>query len=251
MDTLDDERRCLIDLLIHDLGGPLSVVTTTVSNLLCKADRYGPLTEKQRVALERALRNSRKAQQLLEEMLEISRSREGFFHKERFLIEKTVRDSLQDAFEWGSPDVADRLSRVESENELRSLLEREGIFIEVRGRYCESPFCHDRRKVEQILRNLIHNGLKYRRRRLSLLIEGEKDLIVSVEDDGLGIPLAHQEAVFQRFVRLRNEGSPDVPGVGLGLPGVKALVEAMGGEIRLRSGEGGGTCFTVKIPSLD
>lgn len=251
MGAPSDEIRCLIELLIHDLGTPLSVVTTTVSNLLYKTDRYGPLTSGQKMALERALRNSRKAQQLLEEMLEISRSQEGVFQKERFPVEAMLKDSFRDAFEAISPELADRLCRVEDEKELRSLLEREGIFIRMRGRYCEACFCHDRRKVEQILRNLINNALKYRRKRLNLSVEGERDLIVSVEDDGLGISPADQEAVFQRFVRLRNGEGRDVPGVGLGLPGVKALVEAMGGEIRLSSCEGGGTCFTVRIPPLD
>lgn len=251
MGTVEDEKGHLIDLLIHDLGTPLSVVTTTVTNLLQKTDRYGPLTEGQKGALERALRNSKKAQQLVEEMLEISRSREGVFQKERFPIEKTITDSFRDALEAISPDLADRLGGVEDTKELKSLLEREGIFVHMKGRYCETSFCHDRRKVGQILRNLINNGLKYRRRRLSLSIEGERDLIVSVEDDGLGIPLADQKAVFERFVRLKKESGPDVPGLGLGLAGVKALVEAMGGEIRLTSCEGGGACFTVRIPPLE
>jgi len=81
-------------------------------------------------------------------------------------------------------------------------------------------------------------------------ISGEADLLVSVEDDGRGIPHEEREAVFDRFVRLTEGKTPGIPGLGLGLTGVKALVEAMGGEIRLASLQGRGTSFTVRIPPL-
>ena len=55
---------------------------------------------------------------------------------------------------------------------------------------------------------------------------------------------------FDRFVRLKDIGYADVPGLGLGLTGVKTLVEAMGGEITLVSRQGFGTSFRVRIPPL-
>ena len=95
------------------------------------------------------------------------------------------------------------------------------------------------------------NALKYRRKHINASIEGDLDLLVSIEDDGLGIPREEQGVIFERFVRLNDKKRPDVPGLGLGLSGVKALLEAMGGEITLVSREGIGTCFTVRIPPLD
>ena len=59
-----------------------------------------------------------------------------------------------------------------------------------------------------------------------------------------------QELIFERFVRLNDEKRPDVPGLGLGLTGVKALVQAMDGEIKLTSAEGAGTKFMVRIPPI-
>ena len=84
------------------------------------------------------------------------------------------------------------------------------------------------------------NAMKYRRERMEVKISGEVDLVVLVEDDGIGIPLEDQEIIFKRFVRLNDEKRPYVPGLGLGLTGVKTLVEAMGGEITLESQEGVG-----------
>ena len=82
-----------------------------------------------------------------------------------------------------------------------------------------------------------------------MMISGEADLVVLIEDDGMGIPLEDQEAIFKRFVRLDAARRAQVPGLGLGLTGVKTLVDAMGGGISLESREGVGTRFTVRIPA--
>jgi signal transduction histidine kinase len=90
--------------------------------------------------------------------------------------------------------------------------------------------------------------MKYRRERMEVKISGEADLFVSIEDDGIGISLEDQEVIFKRFVRLKDEKCASVPGLGLGLTGVKTLVEAMGGEIILESRKGMGSRFMVRIP---
>jgi two-component system, OmpR family, phosphate regulon sensor histidine kinase PhoR len=245
-----DEKEQFFDLLIHDLTGPLAVVSTSTANLLHKEVRYGPLTDQQRRVLERILRNAHKAQILLQEMLEIARSEEGLFQKELFPIEKPLRESFIDALEMADPHLVEKLCRVEDHKRFETILRTHGIVVEITGRYCQSPFCHDQRKVQQILRNLVSNALKYRRERTTVCISGEMELIISVEDDGLGVPPGEEEAIFNRFVRLKDQRRPDVPGHGLGLSGVKALVEAMKGEIKLVRPEGGGTCFVVRIPPL-
>jgi two-component system OmpR family sensor kinase len=244
------EKERLLGLLIHDLNGPLSIVSTSVANLLRKTDRYGPLTDKQRHIIERISRNIQRAKSLLQEMIEISRSEEGLFLKELFLIEKTLRDSVLDVLEITTPHMAAKLSRVENDEKFKQTLKVQGIYLELCGKYSILPFCHDQKKIRQILRNLVSNALKHRRKRIDVSISGETDLLISVEDDGLGIPVGEQENIFEPFVRLNDKKRTNVPGLGLGLTGVKALVEAMGGKIALVSGEGLGTRFTVQIPPL-
>jgi CheY-like chemotaxis protein len=245
------EKNRLFDLLIHDLAGPLSVVSTSTENLLQKSDRYGSLTDQQKHTLERTLRNIRKAQTLLREMVEIFRSEEGLFQSDVFQIEGTVRESLLDVLEIVAPHAVEELLGAKNQEEFQKILNANGIFVEITGKYCESPFCHDQKKVQQILRNLMSNAMKYRRRRMAVCITGEmEDLCISVEDDGVGIPQEQQEAIFGRFVRLDDKRYAGVPGLGLGLTGVKALLETMGGDITLESREGFGTRFTVRIPPL-
>ena len=159
-------------------------------------------------------------------------------------------ESLLDVLEMSIPNAVERLSQAENQEAFRHDLKDHGIFVEIIGKYGKSPFCHDQKKIQQILRNLMSNAMKYRRQRMEVKISGEADLLVSVEDDGIGIPLEDQGVIFERFVRLNNEKTAYLPGLGLGLTGVKALVETMGGEITLESQEGVGTRFMVRIPPI-
>jgi CheY-like chemotaxis protein len=245
----DKER--LFDLLIHDLRSPLAVVATSVHNLIHRGERYGPLTEKQNQVMERIARNVQKSQFLIQEMIEILRSEEGIFQREYFYLEPALREALMDALGVASPQMHDRLLQAVLPHEFQTLLESQGIFFQIDGRFCRSFFCHDQRKIQQILRNLISNALKYRRRTVRVQIAGETDLVIQVEDDGPGIPTEGQKTIFGRFVRLEPAPVSPLAGLGLGLAGVKTLVETMGGKITLKSREGAGTVFTVTIPPLN
>ena len=169
---------------------------------------------------------------------------------ESFPIEKSLKESIMDALEISAPQIVEKLYVAKDQEEFQSILKPHGIFFQITGKYLQSPFNHDQRKIQQIFRNLITNGLKYRREKITMTVSGETDLIVLVEDDGRGIPLEKQETIFERFVRLTDKKQPEVPGLGLGLAGVKTMVEAMGGEITVVSQEGLGARFTVRIPPL-
>ena len=245
-----DMKWRLFDLFIHDITGPLSIVSTSTDSLLHKADRYGPLTDPQKRLLDRVSRNIHRAKNLTQEMIEILRSEEGLFEREYFSVEKTVAECVLDVLETAIPNAVEKLGQAENQESFLRDLKDHGIFIQITGKYGKSPFCHDQQKIQQIFRNLMSNAMKYRRQRMEVKISGEADLFVSVEDDGIGIPLEDQGIIFDRFVRLNNEKRAYLPGLGLGLTGVKALVETMGGEIALESQEGVGTRFTVRIPPI-
>ncbi len=240
----------LVDLLIHDLTGPLSIVSTSVGSLLNKEDKFGPIPDAQRETLERVLRNANRAKALLQEMIEVYRSEEGLFRKDEVVIAEVVREALMEALEIVSPDIASSLSKTAGEKEFGRVLGTNGISIEVSGRYSKNPFIHDRKKIQQITRNLITNAMKYRKEKMKLVVSGDMDLVVTVEDDGEGIPQEKQDYIFKRFFHLKNKTQSGAEGLGFGLSCVKSLVETMRGDIVVKSGEGEGSCFTVRIPSL-
>lgn len=241
----------LIELLIHDLTGPLAIASTSTASLINRMDHYGALNDKQRRLAERTLRNIRKTQVLLQEMVEVFQSEEGLFKCEFFRIEEIVKGALMDVLEGADPQLTERLHGEKAFEEWKKVVRPQGISIEIDGKYRHSPFCHDPKKVRQVLRNLISNAWKYRSEKMHVMVRGDQDLILSVINDGVVIPPEAQEEVFKRFVRLNDRARPDVPGLGLGLTGVKALVDAMGGDVSLASNEESGTCFTVRIPAIE
>ncbi|MBI4765814.1 MAG: response regulator [Deltaproteobacteria bacterium] len=245
-----EERDRLFDLLIHDLRSPLSIAMITATNLLHHPERYGPCNEKQQQALERAIRNIHRSQILVGEMIEILRSEERFFRRDYFYPEQAVREALLETLEAFSPATAEQLDHTTTLKQYQEVLKTEGIFVEITGRYSHSLFCHDLQKITQILRNLFSNAMKNRRRKVMVFLSGETGLDIQVSDDGPGIPAEGQKIIFGRFVRV-NSGDPfQAPGLGLGLSGIKVMIEAMGGEVNLTSREGVGTTFTVKLPPL-
>jgi K+-sensing histidine kinase KdpD len=113
------------------------------------------------------------------------------------------------------------------------------------------PVLGDATYLEQVLRNLVGNAVKYAGDTASLIIRvrrQDRSVLVDVEDDGPGIPDADQERVFALYERLHTRAT--APGAGIGLFVCRRLVEAMGGTIGVRRGLAGGACFTVTLPML-
>ncbi len=108
----------------------------------------------------------------------------------------------------------------------------------------------DERRLEQMLTNLIDNGIKFSREGGTVTIgheDGERDKIL-VEDNGDGIPAQHLERLFERFYRADRARSREMGGTGLGLAIVKHLALLHGGEVTVNSELGKGTIFTIHLP---
>jgi len=110
----------------------------------------------------------------------------------------------------------------------------------------------DSERLERVLGNLVGNAIKYSPQggpvTVRVLCEGEPPTaVVSVEDQGLGIPAADLPYVFTYFRRGRNVPA-DVRGSGVGLASARQLVEQHGGTITVESEEGRGSRFTVRLP---
>jgi two-component system, OmpR family, phosphate regulon sensor histidine kinase PhoR len=108
----------------------------------------------------------------------------------------------------------------------------------------------DERRLEQMLTNLIDNGIKFSREHGTVAISyesGTRDKIL-VQDNGDGIPAQHLERLFERFYRVDRARSRDMGGTGLGLAIVKHLALLHGGEVTVTSELGKGTTFTIHLP---
>jgi two-component system OmpR family sensor kinase len=238
-----------LDLLIHDLKGPLAVIEAGVSSLLAKRDKYGPLTDKQGKVLVRTLRNTKVLQALVNDALELGRSSAGVMNITCSKISDVIEQSLVEIFDLVDRHTSERVKICADLPQLREALEEKGISLLVdEGIWCQEVFI-DEAKIRQILRNLLNNALKYRKDRVEVVVDkGNDHLSFSITDDGEGIPKVYHKKIFESYFQLDAAYTHTVRGHGLGLAGVLVLVEDMGGEVSLESDEGQGAKFLVKVP---
>lgn len=102
--------------------------------------------------------------------------------------------------------------------------------------------------LEQAVSNLIDNAIKYSHEGKSVSIMGEKsreELIISVIDEGIGIPQEHHQRIFERFYRVDKARSRRIMGTGLGLSIVKNICFSLGGKVTVESEIGKGSIFRI------
>ncbi|MFH0792747.1 MAG: ATP-binding protein [bacterium] len=111
----------------------------------------------------------------------------------------------------------------------------------------------DPAQLEQVLANLLENAVKYSGPQAEVRVEARHEserarVVVSVKDNGIGIPYQDQERIFERFYRVDKARSRKLGGTGLGLSIVKHIVQGHGGEVWLESAPGKGSTFYFSIP---
>lgn len=111
----------------------------------------------------------------------------------------------------------------------------------------------DRQHLMNVFRNLIDNALKYTEHKPVIMIstKEEKDgILISVQDNGIGIPVSKSKLIFEKFQRIQEGSQGDQKGFGLGLAYVKRIVELHKGFIQLDCGLDHGSRFNVFLPKL-
>lgn len=212
----------------HDLNAPLRNIAGMTTML---QRRFGEaLPDEVRHRLDRIAANVRLESSMLDDLLELSRIRTRPGEREKVDLGELVRG------------VVGALEHELAERSIVCDIAAALPVIDV-----------ERNLARQVFLNLIDNAAKYmgnrpvRRITVSHVVEGQR-LKVSVADTGPGIAESDRKRVFQVFRRGSEAGSSGVPGRGIGLASVKAVVEHWGGEITLESVVGEGSTFTVSIP---
>jgi signal transduction histidine kinase len=179
-------------------------------------------------------RNTQRLQGLVEELLDLARLQrgEGGLSRESWDLKTIVRESAA---------------------AIEPLAGGKEQVLEVETPPSSCPVLADRGRLEQVLMNLLSNSCKFTPRhghiKVALQDRG-REYLVSVADDGPGIPLAEQSQVFERFYS-NCRGPGEKAGAGLGLAIAKTVVELHGGRIWVRSQGGRGSTFFFTLPRGD
>jgi two-component system NtrC family sensor kinase len=224
--TLDRLKNDFIHTISHDLRSPLTAIMGYVELL----DRVGPLNEQQKQFIRYIQHSSQSITNLINDLLDLGRMEAGFeTRKDDVALENVLRYTL------------DNLGRqIEDKQQKLELSIADGI-PPVRGNAI---------RMRQLMDNLLVNAIKYTPEQGTITISLRTDdgqVILEVSDTGVGIPLADQPHIFEKFYRASN-APKSTPGTGLGLAIVKSIVDNYQGRIWVESTIGAGTKFIIVLP---
>jgi signal transduction histidine kinase len=213
----------------HDLKTPLTTVVAQAEFLERRAVRE-PSAPADLAGIRRVVRESKRLASLVGDLLDATRLEQG-----RLVGEREPVDLATMAREICAHDAAGPIScDVDAD-------------IPVVGVY-------DRRRVEQLLQNLVENAKKYSPERTPVMVkvwQEHEEARVTVADSGIGIPAADLPQIFERFSRASNVDDKRFHGMGLGLFICRGIVEEHGGRIWVESEVGKGSTFHVALPIAD
>lgn len=109
----------------------------------------------------------------------------------------------------------------------------------------------DEQLLMQAVSNLLSNAIKYSPPNTEVVVTSrlsQNQIVITVRDQGFGIPPEAQERIFDKFYRLERDTSSNIVGTGLGLPLVKEIVEQHGGQISVESEPNSGSSFSIYLP---
>lgn len=227
---LSQVREDFMNAISHDLKTPLTLVQLYGETLLSQGD----LSEEDRKTYSRIIiRQSRRLTHLIEQVLDLSRIERS--HK-RYCFQEgdlapVVAETVEDYVEY---------------------LQQEGFCVETKLTQQMPHVRFDRNAVSQAVTNLLDNARKYSGDPKSIAVRlwsEEDQVILEVEDHGIGIPKEVQKEVFQPFFRVYpSNGHPMKRGHGLGLFLVGHIMHAHGGKIEVSSDRERGSRFRLVFP---
>jgi signal transduction histidine kinase len=218
-----------VSAVSHEFRTPLTSMRQ-FTEMLVEDDSLPP--EKRSVFYQAQARATKRLSRLVESLLDFGRMEAGArpYRFDSLEIGQLARSIVQEfQQEAGSESQA-----VECEIPEES--------IQVKG---------DEEALTQALWNLLDNAVKYsgERQKICVKVEAGDPVLISVKDQGLGIPASERSRIFHKFVRGSNANAQGVKGTGIGLAVVKHIVDAHGGEIQVESEAGKGSTFTIQLPT--
>jgi signal transduction histidine kinase len=242
-------REIEIEFLVHELKDPIAIIETGLRTLLERQDKFGALSARQESTLKRSLRNSKKARELLHNLLEIGRSEAECFLGEQFQLSISVLKALEDALETIAWDVFEKYTDFNRQSEALEYLKSCGIALDISPQVSDLEMFQDETKFRQVVCNLIKNALHHRKERVDIRmgLDGER-LVLAISDDGPGIEPEHHEMVFLRYAQVKDGANVSRKGHGLGLAGANIISRCLGGQLELESEKGKGATFKLTLP---
>jgi two-component system, NarL family, sensor histidine kinase BarA len=229
-ETANAAKAAFLAAMSHELRTPLNAIGGYVE--LVEMEVYGPVTQKQRGALERVRRSQRLLLSLINDILNFAKIEAG-------------------SLDYDIEPVPLRPLLVEMCTMMRPQFKAKGVRFTLEEGDEGVAALADREKTEQIVLNLIGNAVKFTPKggEITVSWRGDDDhCTIAVQDTGRGIPADRLKEVFEAFVQIDRDLADRSEGVGLGLSISQNLAHAMGGELEAESEPGTGSTFVLRLP---
>jgi PAS domain S-box-containing protein len=228
-ESADRLKSAFLATMSHELRTPLNSIIGFTGMLLMRL--VGPLEPEQEKQLNMVQDSARHLLELINDVLDISKIEAGQFElaHESFDMQAALKKSIE---------------------KFIPLAEKKGVALTTAISPQVGQMLGDRRRVEQIMLNLLSNALKFTERggiHLACFVEDGK-VITCISDTGIGIKPEQIDSLFQPFKQLDTGITRQHEGTGLGLSICKRLVEAMQGKIWVESAWGQGSSFSFSLP---
>ncbi len=227
---LDKIKSDFLNVTSHELRTPMSAIKGYLQMLLNQS--LGEISEEQKKGLEVILRNANRLDNLVQDILDVSRLESGTM---KFIIEKTDIQKLVDEVTetmQSSADLKDIKINMEVEEKLP------GLNI-------------DQDRIKQVIINLVNNSIKFSPGGSIINIRAKKEegnILFEVQDFGRGIPKDKQDRIFETFYQVDSGKDTKFGGAGLGLAISRGILLAHSGKIWVKSKEGKGSTFSFTLP---
>jgi PAS domain S-box-containing protein len=225
-----------IGVAAHELRTPLAVLKSASSMLRVQTARgHGPqLAEWQSEALQEIEQATNRLTDLSEDLLDVTRLQAG-----RLLLHRQPADLVV------------LVNRVVAQ--LQTLSPRHRLSVQTTSAPLLASL--DSSRMEQVLFNMVGNAIKYSPQGGAVVLavweeERRREVHISVQDEGIGIPLHQQAQIFGRFMRADNARAAGIHGSGLGLYLCRELIDGHEGRLWFQSTEGQGTTFFLTLPLI-
>lgn len=217
--------------LAHELRNPLTPICTALEVMRMAQDKSAAFGD----VYDTLDRQTQQLVRLIDDLLDVSRITRGKLQLRKSVIR--LSEVVQAAVEESQPLID------EAGQQLTVSIPKEPIYLEA-----------DPNRLAQVISNLLNNAARYTPYGGHIELSAARDngeLVLSVKDDGMGIPKEKQGSVFQIFSQVHLSTEKASSGLGIGLSLVKSLVEFHGGSIEVQSdGDGQGTEFRIRLPIL-
>ncbi|CAN5298944.1 hypothetical protein BH09BAC5_BH09BAC5_00400 [soil metagenome] len=226
--TLNELKSRFVSMASHEFRTPLSTILTSIQLL----SRYNEMQDKV---------NSEK---------HLLRIRSSITHLTDLLNDFLSIEKLEAGKILSSPELFDFFELVnEATEEFRSMAkEGQEIYLEQYNEGGPKLVLLDKRHIKNLLFNLLSNAIKYSAINSEIKVttfSRQNEIMIEINDHGIGIPEDEQSQLFERFFRAKN--ATNIQGTGLGLNIVKKYLDLMGGKISFVSNPEEGTTFTVVL----